>query len=168
MAGRTGFLNLASSFEWMTEDAALLTLAVAVVLEVVAYYVPLLNNLLDAIAMPAAVAAGVLVSAANIETASPLLNWSLAAVTGGGAAAVVRSGTTLLRGAVTAFTGGLATPVVSTGENGAAVGFSLLAIIAPLVALAATLVLVAVVVPLAWRAFKRRRVGIAQTPSAAS
>lgn len=146
LAARAGFLELTGGFEWMAGTPALLTVAVAMVCEIGAYYVPWLDNLLDTVAMPAAVAAGTLVSAANVETATPLLSWSLAAVTGGGAAAVVQAGTTLLRGASAVVTAGLGNPVVSTAENGAAVGVSLLALAAPVLALTTVLVLSAVLV----------------------
>ncbi len=146
LAARAGLLDLSGGFEWMAGTPALLTVAVAMACEVGAYYVPWLDNLLDTVAMPAAVAAGTLVSAANVETATPLLNWSLAAVTGGGAAAVVQAGTTLLRGASTVVTAGLGNPAVSTAENGAAVGMSLLALAAPVLALTTVLVLAAVLV----------------------
>ena len=146
LAARAGFLELGDGFEWMAGTSALLTVAVAMACEVAAYYVPWLDNLLDTVAMPAAVIAGTVVAAANVETASPLLSWSVAAVTGGGAAAVVQVGTTLLRGASTLVTGGFGNPAVATAENGAAVGLSLLALAAPVLALAAVLVLVFVVV----------------------
>ena len=146
LAARAGFLDLTGGFEWMAGTPALLTVAVAMACEIGAYYIPWLDNLLDTVAMPAAVTAGTVVAAANVETSTPLLSWSLAAVTGGGAAAVVQTGTTLLRGASTLATAGLGNPLVSTAENGAAVGMSLLALAVPVFALTTVLVLVAVVV----------------------
>ena len=160
LAARAGFLELTEGLEWMAATPALLTFAVAMACEVAAYYVPWLDNLLDTVAMPAAVAAGTLVSAANVETSTPLLSWSLAAVTGGGAAAVVQAGTTLLRGASTLVTGGFGNPAVSTAENGAAIGLSLLALAVPVLALATVLVLVGVVVARIRRhAFRPRPAG---------
>ena len=141
LAARAGFLELTEGFEWMAGTPALLTVAVAMVFEVGAYYVPWLDNLLDTVAMPAAVTAGTVVAAANVETATPLLSWSVAAVTGGGAAAVVQAGTTLLRGASTLATAGLGNPVVSTAENGGALGLSLLALTVPVLALSTVFVL---------------------------
>ena len=161
LAARAGFPELTEGLEWMAATPALLTFAVAMACEVAAYYVPWLDNLLDTIAMPTAVAAGTLVSAANVETAAtPLLSWSLAAVTGGGAAAVVQAGTTLLRGASTLVTGGFGNPAVSTAENGAAIGLSLLALTVPVLALATVLVLVgAVVARIRRRAFRPHPAG---------
>ncbi|MCY3928912.1 MAG: DUF4126 domain-containing protein [Acidobacteria bacterium] len=145
VAARAGALDLSQDFEWMTGTPALLAFGTAALLEIGAYYIPWLDNLLDVAAMPAAVTAGIAVAAANIETASPLLDWALAAVAGGGAAAGVQTGTTLLRGASTMMTAGIGNPVVSTGEAGAAAGLSLLAVTMPVLALAAVLLLVAVV-----------------------
>ena len=157
LAARTGFLDLTDGFEWMAGTPALLTVAVAMACEIGAYYIPWLDNLLDTVAMPAAVTAGTVVVAANVETATPFLSWSLAAVTGGGAAAVVQTGMTLLRGASTLVTAGLGNAAVSTAENGAAIGLSLLALTVPVLALATVLVLVTVVVArIRRRAFKPR------------
>lgn len=154
LAARAGFLDLADGFEWMAATPALLTVAVAMACEIGAYYVPWLDNLLDTVAMPAAVTAGTVV-AANVETGPPLLSWSVAAVAGGGAAAVLQAGTTLLRGASTLATAGLGNPVVSTAESGGAIGLSLFALTLPVVALAAVLVLVTVVAA----GIRRRRFG---------
>ena len=160
VAARAGAVNLAEGFEWMAGTPALLTLSVAVACEIGAYYIPWLDNLLDAVAMPAAVTAGIVVAAANIETATPLLSWSLAAVGGGSAAAVVQAGTTLLRGASTLFTAGMGNPLISTAETGSAIGLSLLAVTVPLLALAAVLVLVALIgARLLRRVFKPRPAG---------
>ncbi len=142
-AARAGALELADGFEWMAGTPALLALGVAAVCEVGAYYVPWLDNLLDAAAMPAAVTAGIVVAAANIEAATPLLSWALAAVAGGSAAAAVQAGTSLLRGASTVMTAGIGNPLVSTGEAGSAVGLSILAITLPAAALAVALLLAA-------------------------
>lgn len=160
LAARAGFLDLTDGFEWMAATPALLTVAVAMACEVGAYYVPWLDNLLDTVAMPAAVTAGTVVAAANVDTASPLLSWSVAAVTGGGAATVAQAATTLLRGASSLATAGLGNPVVSSAENGAAVGLSLLALTVPVLALAAVLALVfGVVARIRRRAFGPRPAG---------
>ena len=145
VAARAGALELSEGFDWMAGTPALLAFGVAAVLEIGAYYIPWLDNLLDMAAMPAAVTAGIVVAAANIEAATPFLSWALAAVAGGSAAAVVQAGTTLVRGASTVMTAGIGNPLVSTGEAGSAVGMSLLAITVPVAALAAVLLLVAVV-----------------------
>ena len=115
-AARLGYLELTTDMAWLASDAALVALATATVLEVSAYYVPWLDNLLDTVATPTAVVAGVIAWAAVTPELSPLLRWTLAVIAGGGAAGVVQSGTALLRLHSPAFTAGFGNPVVATGE----------------------------------------------------
>ena len=58
IAARTGHLALADGFAWLGSDVAVAVLAVAALAEVVAYFVPWFDNLLDTVSGPAAVAAG--------------------------------------------------------------------------------------------------------------
>ena len=142
-AARLGYLELTTDMAWLASDAALVALATATVLEVSAYYVPWLDNLLDTVATPTAVVAGVIAWAAVTPELSPLLRWTLAVVAGGGAAGIVQSGTTLLRLHSSAFMAGLGNPVVATGELAGSVSLSVLAVLAPV--LAAVLVLLVLV-----------------------
>lgn len=146
IAAKAGYLSLAGSFEWIGSTPALITFGVATVLEIAAYYVPWLDNLLDTAAAPIAVVAGIVVTASQVTDTHPLLGWSLAVIAGGGAAAVVQTGTTLARGFSSFATGGLTNPLVSTIEAGSSILLSLLAIIVPLVAAVAVVVLVFVAV----------------------
>lgn len=133
IATRLGFLHPDGDFSWISSWPALLGLGVATVLEFVAYYIPWLDNALDAIATPAAVMAGTLLSTSFFNIDTPLLSWGLGLMLGGGSAGLIQAGTSLLRLGSTATTGGLGNPVVATGENVASVRFSLLAIFMPLV-----------------------------------
>jgi hypothetical protein len=65
---------------------------------------------------------------------SPLLKWSLAIIAGGGAAGAIQGATVAARAASTAVTGGLGNPVVATVELGAAAVTSVVAVVAPLLA----------------------------------
>ena len=85
IAANSGHLKLVPSFEWVGSDTALITFAVATVLEIAAYYIPWLDNLLDTIATPAAVVAGTIVTASMVGGMSPFLKWTLAVIAGGGA-----------------------------------------------------------------------------------
>ncbi len=156
IAARAGALELSDGFAWMAETPALIAVGFAAACEIGAYYIPWLDNLLDGVAMPAAVTAGIVVAAANMDTASPLLAWGFAAVGGGGAAAAVHVGTALVRGASTMTTAGLGNPIVATGEAGSAIGMSVLAVALPGMALAVALLLVAVVCA---RLVRRRVIG---------
>src|SRR6266511_2330552 len=105
IAAHAGHLKLAQSFSWMGSDPALIAFAVATGLEVLAYYVPWLDNLLDTAASPAAVIAGTIVTASLVTDLSPLLKWTLAVIAGGGAAGLVQGTTVVTRAASTATTG---------------------------------------------------------------
>ena len=150
LAGRWGVLPLNDSLALLSSVWALIALGTAALLEVVAYYVPWLDNALDVAAAPAAVMAGVLASAAAITDLPPVLTWGIALIGGGGAAGLLHGATSVLRLKSTALTGGVGNPVVSTGELLGALVTSALALLVPVVG---AIVLVLVV---AW-AFRHRK-----------
>ena len=146
-AAYTGHLSLDNSFAWLATPFALTMLAVAALVEVLAYYIPGVDNLLDAVATPAAFVAGTIVSAAVMTDLPPMAKWMAAVIAGGGTASLTQGVTTILRAKSTVVTGGLGNPVIATGELGGSVLLSLLALAAPLAA-------VAVVILLLWLAFR--------------
>ncbi|MGH7412878.1 MAG: DUF4126 domain-containing protein [Candidatus Rokuibacteriota bacterium] len=144
LAARFGYLTLTPGTSWLGSDAALVALATATVLEVGAYYVPWLDNVLDVVATPTAIMAGVLAWAAVTPELSPLLRWTLAVVAGGGAAGLVQTGTALLRFKSSTLTAGLGNSVVATAELAGSLVLSLLGLLAPLIAAAAVVVVLVV------------------------
>lgn len=140
VAAYTGHLPLDEGFAWLGTPSALTMLAVAAVAEVLAYYIPGVDNLLDSLATPAAFVAGTIVSAAVITDLPQIVKWTTAIIAGGGAAGLVQGVTAVLRANSTVLTGGLGNSVVSTAEFGGALIVSLLALAAPLAALAAVVV----------------------------
>ena len=134
IAGRVGHVPLAGDFHWITSTLALIALGTATVVEIVAYYVPWLDHALDTVATPAAVLAGVVATAAVVGDLPPVLRWGLAIVAGGGAAGTVQGATVLARLKSGTMTAGLANPVVATAELAGSVVTSILAVLAPLVA----------------------------------
>lgn len=153
LAARSDILSLSPSFAWMGETTALIAFSVATVLEIAAYYVPWLDNLLDAVATPAAVVAGVVATAAVVTGMEPTVKFMLAVIAGGGIAGAVQAATTGSRQVSTLVTGGLANPLVATAEMLGSLGLSLLSIAAPLVAGVAVLL----VLMLAIRRLRHRR-----------
>jgi hypothetical protein len=140
VAAYTGHLHLSGNFAWLGSLSAMTMLGVAAIVEVLAYYIPAVDNLLDAIATPVALVAGTLVSAAVMVDVPPIVKWTTAIIAGGGAAGLTQGMTALLRAKSTALTGGLGNPVIATAELGGALLLAGLALIAPLVALAAVAV----------------------------
>ena len=139
LAAAAGAVTPGESMRWVGETPALVTFGVAAALEVGAYYVPWLDHLLDTVASPGAVVAGVLAAAAVMPDAHPAVTWTSAVVLGGGSAGVVQAGTVLTRAFSGATTGGLGNPVVATLEFIFAVVLAVLAVVVPV--LAALLVL---------------------------
>ncbi len=131
IAAKTGHLTLMPAFQWIGSDIALWTFAIATIIEIGAYYIPFLGHALDVIATPAAITAGIIITASMVHGMDPYLKWTLAAIAGGGAAGLVHGATAVTRVASTATTGGLATPIFATIELGSSVLMSVLAVIAP-------------------------------------
>ena len=142
VAVHTGHVNLTPGFDWIGSTPALIAFALATALEIAAYYIPWVDNLLDSVSGPAAVVAGTMLTAALVTDVSPFIKWTLAVIAGGGVAGVVKGSTTLTRGASTLTTGGLGNPVLATIELGSSIATSFLAILVPVVAILVVAVLV--------------------------
>jgi len=139
-AAISGHLTLASGFQWLGTYPALLTFAVATVLEIGGYYIPWLDHLLDTLATPAAIVAGCVVTAAMVTKMDPLLKWTLAIIAGGGVAGLVQGSTVLARASSTATTAGLGNPIFATIELGGSVLTTFFAFLLPWVTAAFVLV----------------------------
>ena len=135
IAAQAGHLELADGFAWMATPAATIAFGIATVVEVTGYFVPWVDNLLDTMSVPAAAVAGTFMTASMVTDVSPLLQWSLAAVVGGGVATTVSAGTAVARGHSTTFTLGFANPAVSLLELVLAGGLSVGAAIVPVLSL---------------------------------
>lgn len=136
LAARAGWVPLIDSFAWLQSTPALVALSTAAVLEILAFYIPGVDHLLDVIAGPLAVIAGIIVSASVMVDLPPEVRWPVAVIAGGGIAGLTKATTAVIRAKSAVVTGGLANPVVSTVETAGAATVSILAIIAPLLCLA--------------------------------
>ena len=134
-----GHLPLSSGLAWLGTPAALVMLSVASTVEILAYYIPGVDNVLDVIATPAALIAGAVVSAAVMTDVPPMVRWTTAVIAGGGAAGAIHGLTSLLRAKSTMMTAGFGNHAIATGELGGALILSLLALAAPLAAVAIAL-----------------------------
>lgn len=142
LAARAGWVPLTESFAWLQSTPALVALGTAAALETLAFYIPGLDHLLDVLAGPLAVAAGILASAAVMVDVPPEVRWPIAVIAGGGIAAVTKATAAVVRAKTAAVTAGLGNPVVSTAETAGAATVSILAIIAPLLCLAGAIAVV--------------------------
>lgn len=153
IAGLSGYLQLGTGFEWIASYPALIVFGIATLIEIAAYFFPYVDNVLNAVSIPAAIIAGVIVTASVITDINPILQWSLAIIAGGGAAtatSLISNGTHL---ASTAVSGGAANPAVSTVESAAAVVTAILSIVVPVLAF----VLLILLIVIAFRTLRRMK-----------
>lgn len=158
LATRFEYLEVTGGFDWLGSNTALLVFAIATAAEILAYYVPWVDNALDAIATPAATTAGVVLSAAVLTDLDPVSRWTLAILAGGGSATIFQGMTTGLRQLSSVTTLGFGNPVVATGEAAASAGLALLAILVPVAAFVLVVLLLWFV---ARRLLRRRRMATA-------
>ena len=133
IAAKTGILPVQEGFQWLATWPAIFCFGTATVLEILGYYIPFVDNLLDTITTPLAVGAGTLLLTSVLPIDSDLLKWSTGLIVGGGAAATIQGGSVLTRLASSKLTAGVGNPVVATGEHMAAIGTSILSLIIPIV-----------------------------------
>lgn len=134
--------QLSPELTWLMSPVALITLGMATIFEIGAYYIPWVDNVLDTIATPAAAIAGTLAAGAVfIGVDDPAIKWGLALVGGGGAASLVQVSTVATRAASTMTTGGVANPIVATGEWMSALLLTVLSLFAPVLVILALLLI---------------------------
>lgn len=134
LAGHYNIIPLNESWQWVAGTGALFTLGFATLIEIFAYYIPWLDNILDTIAVPLAAIAGTAVMVSTVADLSPVITWALAIIAGGGTATAIKGTTASTRLTSTATTGGLANPIVSTVETGTSVVMSIFSIFLPILA----------------------------------
>jgi hypothetical protein len=157
LAARLGYIPLTDSFAWLQSTPALIALGTAAVLESLAFYIPGVDHLLDVLAGPLAIVAGVLTSASVMVDLPAEARWPIALIAGGGIAGLTKAGAALFRVKSTALTGGLGNPAVSTAETAGAATLSILAIIAPILCAVAVIALVVYIFRRTRRAFSQKR-----------
>jgi hypothetical protein len=133
LASLTGHLHLSPGFEWIGSPHASVAFGTATVVEILAYYIPWLDHILDVIASPAAIVAGIIATASVVMGLSPFLKWTLALIAGGGVAAIVQGMTVALRTKSSVLTAGTGNVFVSSLELGGSIITALLAVIVPIV-----------------------------------
>lgn len=134
LAAVYGNFPLSPQFSWLATYPAIIVLAIATIVEILAYYIPLVDNLLDAVEIPTAIAVGTLLTGANLGDIDPVLQWTLAVVAGGGTAGIIEGATAVTRMVSTGATGGIGNLFLATIEALSAAVLSLLALTVPLLA----------------------------------
>lgn len=140
LAAKFGF-DLNQDWAWIGSWTAIITLGIATFVEIIGYYIPWVDNMLDSIAVPMAGIAGTMLMAFSLGNMdSEFLQWGMAIIAGGGTATAVKGSAAGTRLASTTTTGGAGNFLVSTTETFASGVLSLLALIAPIIAFILVLV----------------------------
>jgi len=148
LAAMYGHIPLSSGFEWLGSTEAAIAFAIATVFEILAYYIPVIDNLLDTVQIPIAVAIGTILTAATLGHTDPVMQWTLAAIAGGGTAGLTGTLASLTRLASTGITGGLGNFIVATLELVGSISLSVLGLTFPLwtAAIAFSLIIIAIII----------------------
>ena len=145
LASHYNVIPVGESWQWVSTTPAIIVFGFASILEILAFYIPFVDNLLDSIAVPTAAVAGTAVMASTAMDIDPLWKWALAIIAGGGTAGIIKGSNATTRLASTSTTGGLANPAVATTETVAAAGLSALSIyLLPIAIVIVLLILVSV------------------------
>ncbi|MBX7242351.1 MAG: DUF4126 domain-containing protein [Bacteroidia bacterium] len=128
IAAKVGVIPLAENMAWMGSWTAIIILGTATLGEIVAYYFPWFDHILDVIASPSALIAGTVLTASVLTGMDPAWQWGLGLIVGGGSAGLTQASTVTLRAGSTATTGGIGNPLVATFEHFAAIIGSVLSV----------------------------------------
>jgi hypothetical protein len=135
---RAGLLELGPSFQFLGSNKALVIFGIATVLELLADKVPALDHTLDLLSTPLRMGAGALLAASVLGRVSdPLTAAILGAAAGAPAALVPHVTKSAVRAASTTLTAGFANPVLSLVEDATTVVLFGVAVVLPVLALAA-------------------------------
>jgi len=133
LAAMYGYVHLAPGFEWIGSSYATMAFVTATLLEVIAYYIPWLDNMMDAIASPVSVVAGTIATASVITDMPPSLKWMVAIIAGGGIAGLLQGSTAALRAKSSLLTGGAGNVGISTLELAGSTFTAVLAVLLPVI-----------------------------------
>ena len=134
IASLSGHLELAEGFGWVGSYPALIVFLVATILEILAYYIPVVDNFLDTISTPITIISGSIVMLSCVQGMSPLFTWTLSIIVGGTVAGGVKVANTTVRAASTTLTGGSGNFIVNTVGTITSVLMSILSIFLPILA----------------------------------
>ncbi len=163
LASYVGWIPMSDNFEWLSGLPTLITTGIATVIEIAAYYIPVVDNFLDTITIPLATIAGSILFASQFMELGTFPQWALALIAGGGTAATIASGFAGTRAASTATTAGIGNNAVATTETAGAGLMSVLSIFLPVIAFIFAIVLIILVLFFGrklWRKLKANNSGI--------
>ncbi|MFD1165388.1 DUF4126 domain-containing protein [Sphingobacterium daejeonense] len=124
-------IPLDADYAWIGSLPAVIATGIATLTEIIAYYIPFVDNILDSITVPLATIAGSMLFASQFTEVNNWIQWSLAIIAGGGTAATISSVLAGTRAASSTTTAGVGNPVLSTVETIGSTIMSIFAIFIP-------------------------------------
>ncbi|WP_313578605.1 DUF4126 domain-containing protein [Chishuiella sp.] len=111
-------LNISDNWSWIGTDTTMMILGLLAAVEIVVYYIPILDNFLDKLSVPLAAIAGIFIFKIVLpELINEYLSWVLAIVIGGGVSFFISATMTAARDVSTITTRGEGNFVISTVET---------------------------------------------------
>ena len=129
-----GLIHLNSPYDVIASPGGIALIVVLLLVELLADKIPVVdhvNDLINTVIRPAAGATLMMASTDAVSYINPVVAMFLGLVVAG-SVHTVKAG---IRPVVTASTGGVGNPIVSAGEDGLAIGISVIALVAPLLIL---------------------------------
>lgn len=148
-------IELGTKFDWLTSDAAMITLIIACVVELIADKIPAVDHFLDSAGTFVRPVAGAVASASVLTGIDPMVAAILGIIVGAPTSLGMHTLKAGTRVASSATTFGCANPVISIIEDVIAFMLSVIAIFLPIIVPFALAALVFVL----WRVVKRVRSG---------
>lgn len=136
IAARLGRFEISEGYHWLASDMALITFGVAVVAETLADKIPVVDHVLDTVQTIVKPAVGTMVAAAMFVQLSPFHATLLGLAVGGTVATGVHLAKAKVRLLSSLTTGTLLNPVLSFAEDVVSTVIAVVAVLAPLLALA--------------------------------
>ncbi len=150
VAGRLDVIPLSTKFAWLATTPALVVFGVAVLVELLADKVPVVDNALDTVQFAIKPIAGIVLVASVVTDLDPLTATVLAILLGATSSGAVHLVKAKTRVVSTVTTAGIGNPFLSIGEDLAALVGSVAAIVVPI------LLLVCLLGVGAWAGLRRR------------
>ena len=146
LASYLGWIPMNDNFQWLSGLPTLIVTGVATLVEILAYYIPVVDNFLDTVTVPLATVAGSVLFASQFIELGTFPQWALAIIAGGGTAATIAAGFAGTRAASTATTAGIGNNIIATTETAGAGLMSVLSIFLPVIAFIIALALLILVI----------------------
>ena len=128
IASLAGWTDALRSSEWIATYPALIIFGTLSLMEIIGYYCPWIDNMLDLISTPVSIITGTVLASAVIES-DPLLKWVLAILLGGGVALNIQLLTVKARALSSVFSNGKGNQIIASIEIISSIIISLLAIV---------------------------------------